>query len=549
MDFTIVSVNEICWQFVQSNSSLIAYSHIPTALIALFVSGFIFLKSKRSLSGGVLLAMSIIFSLWSAADLATWMSYDTRLTMFAWAPLGFLYMLIFAFGLYLTYAFFDQQDLSFWKKMAIFAPIVPAIALTNTPFNLEGFDAQNCEAIEAPLFTNFYHLFGVFILAWIAILAIRRYREARLPSERKKIFFFTIGIEFFLISFFITGYIASLIDNFTIGIYGLFGMPIFMALLGYIIVQYRAFNVKALATQTLVVVLIFLIGAQFFYVKTTTNLILTSVTFFLVVIAGWMLMRSFRHSEERKEELQVMADRLAISNDRLREMDETKTEFISIASHQLRTPLTAIRGYCSLMLEGSYGEIDTSAQEVIHRLIFANDRLLYLVENLLSVSRMESGRMEYKMEEYPVEAILSELYESFHFQAEAKNLEFTIHLPEQPLPVLAIDKQKMREVFSNLIDNAFKYTDKGEVSVNVSYDDDTKKIQIRIKDSGIGIPASEIPFLFTKFSRGKDVDRLHANGTGLGLYVAKTIVEAHGGKIWIESEGDGHGTTFIVELG
>ncbi|MDD5083731.1 MAG: ATP-binding protein [Candidatus Moranbacteria bacterium] len=552
MSFDIVVNNEFCYRIIQENADflkLIYYSHIPTALIALFVSSFIFYKSGKIFSSRLLLLMSVLFSLWSVLDLVVWTVYDTRLTMFAWAPLGFLFMLIFALGLYFTYVFFDRKDISLKKKLVIFLPVLPVMVLTSTRWNLSGFDGLSCEAVEGVWLTNYYHLYGAFILLWIAVLAVSRYWKAHSHHKRMQILLFSAGIELFLISFFITGYIASLIDNFTIGIYGLFGMPIFMAFLGYLIVQFKAFNIRAFATQALVVTLILLIGSQFFFVKTHMNLILTAITFFLVVIAGVILIRSYKQSEEHKEELQVMADRLAISNDRLREMDNTKTEFISIASHQLRTPLTAIKGYCSLMLEGAYGTVTVPMEEAIRRIISSNNRLVNLVENLLNVSRMEAGRMEYEFEDYRVENILGELYESFSFTAALKNLTLRLELPEKPSPLLRVDKQKLQEVFSNLIDNAIKYTKKGSVIVTVEQNPENDKMRITVKDSGIGIPATEIPYLFTKFSRGKDIDRLHANGTGLGLYVAKNIVEAHEGKIWIESEGEGKGTSFIVELG
>jgi signal transduction histidine kinase len=162
---------------------------------------------------------------------------------------------------------------------------------------------------------------------------------------------------------------------------------------------------------------------------------------------------------------------------------------------------------------------------------------------------MEAGRMEYKFEPHHVEKILIELFDTFSFAATSKNLDFKLDLPEYHLHSVQIDKQKIQEVFSNLIDNAIKYTQEGGIVMTVSQNQDNQKIRITVKDTGIGIPASEIPFLFSKFSRGKDINRLHANGTGLGLYVAKNIIEAHKGKIWIESEGEGKGTMFVVELG
>ena len=162
---------------------------------------------------------------------------------------------------------------------------------------------------------------------------------------------------------------------------------------------------------------------------------------------------------------------------------------------------------------------------------------------------MEAGRMEYVFEEHRLEDILSELKESFAFAARSKEVTLTLNFPQDPLPPLKMDKQKIQEVFSNLMDNAIKYTNKGDVTVTLDQNPVNHRTRVTVKDSGIGIPASEIPYLFAKFSRGKDINRLHASGTGLGLYVAKNIVEAHKGTIRIESEGEGKGTSFIVELG
>jgi signal transduction histidine kinase len=549
MNFDIITNNEICHILIsQAPLELISYSHIPTALFSLIASIFIFIKSGRILVTRLLLIISSLFALWSALDLAVWTSYNPHYTMLAWMPLGALFALIYAFSLYFSYVFFDKDDISLRLKWLIFGPTLPVLLLTGTKWNIVGFNGFTCEAIEGKWFTNYYHLYGGVVVVLVLILAWMRYRSATSRFSKRKILLFGIGMELFLIAFFVAGFLASLLDNFMIGLYGLFGMPLLFAFLGYLIVSFRIFDVKLFGVQALVFTLVSLIGAQFFFVKTPIDFTLTVVTFFLVLVTGYFLIRSFKQSEERKDELQIIADRLAISNERLRELDSTKTEFISIASHQLRTPLTSIKGYCSLLLEGSYGKIDHAVEEILHRIVLSSDRLVNLVENLLSISRMESGRMEYAPEKQHIEKILSEIYDSFALAAAAKKLSFKISLREKPVHMLLLDKQKIQEVFSNLIDNALKYTNYGGVEVIVTEDRYEQKVRVVVKDTGIGIPAEEIPFLFVKFSRGKDTNRLHANGTGLGLYVAKNIIEAHKGTIHIESEGAGKGTSFIVEF-
>jgi signal transduction histidine kinase len=281
---------------------------------------------------------------------------------------------------------------------------------------------------------------------------------------------------------------------------------------------------------------------------------------------GYMLIKSVKSEVERKEQLQQMSDSLALANDQLRKLDNAKTEFISIASHQLRTPITAVKGFASLLLEGSYGEVSKPVQGALEKIFVSSERLINLIEDLLNVSRIESGRLTFTFEKAKVEKILKELYDNFLLVAKAKKFYLDLKLPKKPLPEIKMDAGKIRELVSNFIDNALKYTEKGGVTISaemrdagVVIDDQGfikdgemapfgKVLRITVSDTGIGIPKEEIPYLFKKFSRGKDVSRLHVGGTGLGLYVGKAIADAHHGATWVESDGAGMGSRFIIEI-
>jgi signal transduction histidine kinase len=550
MNFNLVDNIEYCFTLVNDSYplTLIYYSHLTSLIISLLVGFFVFIKSGRILSGKLLLSLSAVFSLWVLFNLILWTSPNSAMIMFLWSLSGLLIMLMFGLSLYLAYVFTSPAngDMGFSKKVVVSLLFLPVILLTPTDFNLTNFSILNdCEATENGYFTSYYYLFGLLVSLWIFILATLAYRKAD-NYFKKQIILFSIGIEFFILSFFESGFIASLTNHYEFEFYGIISMTVFMAFLAYLIVQYEAFNTKLLGTQALVVALILLIGSQFFFVKTKIGFALAAVTFTLVVIAGIMLIRLFKRDEERKQQLQYMADSLAVANDQLRKLDNAKSEFISIASHQLRTPLTAIKGYISLLMEGSYGKVDPSVFDVLNKVYTSNERLIQLVENLLNISRMESGRMQYHFEPTQIEEIIRDLYDTFVIVAKNKKLFIKIDLPDRPLPKLMLDSQKMHEVLSNLIDNGLKYTQEGGVTLTAEEDKDV--VRVTVADTGIGIPATEIPHLFTKFSRGKDVSRLHANGTGLGLYVVKNIIEAHHGKIWIESEGEGNGSRFIIEL-
>jgi signal transduction histidine kinase len=169
-----------------------------------------------------------------------------------------------------------------------------------------------------------------------------------------------------------------------------------------------------------------------------------------------------------------------------------------------------------------------------------------MVEEMFNSSRIESGRMEYVYEKVNIVDVCKEVVDILSLRAKEKNLNIAIKYPERFLPEVIADRSKIGEVISNIVDNAIKYTLEGGVTVGFSEEVDFVKVSI--KDTGIGIPAGETPYLFAKFSRGKDLSRLNTGGLGLGLSIGRSMMQAMGGKITFESEGKGKGTTFMIYI-
>jgi signal transduction histidine kinase len=211
-------------------------------------------------------------------------------------------------------------------------------------------------------------------------------------------------------------------NSFELEQYGLFGMTFFMGMLAYLIVKFKAFNIKLLGAQALVLALVALIGSELFFAESATNRTLILITLALSMGFGYMLIKSVKLEVQRKEELQHMSDKLAQANDQLRKLDNAKSEFISIASHQLRTPLTAVKGFVSLLLEGSYGKLDPQQEDVLNKVYTSNGRLVNLVEDLLNISRIESGRMEFKFAPWQMENICREVMDTFVLRAKGLDL-------------------------------------------------------------------------------------------------------------------------------
>ena len=246
------------------------------------------------------------------------------------------------------------------------------------------------------------------------------------------------------------------------------------------------------------------------------------------------------------EELTISNQKLADANERLKQVDQLKSEFLSVASHQLRAPITAIKGYIANVLEDSYGVVPEYLKEPLGVVQESTRVMTSSIEDYLNVSRIEQGRMKYDFGPVNVTKLISVATEELKPLAEKKGL--VLIFTESPDFEIQADFGKVKQVFTNLIDNAIKYTEAGSVTVSIEKDDAKQVARFMTVDTGIGIPAEEIDKLFEKFTRARDANKVNTTGTGLGLYVAKNLVEGHRGTIHIESDGIGKGSRFTVEL-
>lgn len=239
-------------------------------------------------------------------------------------------------------------------------------------------------------------------------------------------------------------------------------------------------------------------------------------------------------------------DQLEVANKHLQELDRAKSEFVSIASHQLRTPMTGIMGYLSMMTQGDFGKIKPEHQKILTDLLSESQRMIRLINQFLNVSKIEAGKFTYTWKPTQFEDLVEHVVKEIEKPAADKGLKLSVKMPKKKLPIIQADMDKIEDVILNLLDNAIKYTAKGTITATVSLDND--QVHFAVKDSGIGIKPQDATELFNKFVRGSGIAQIHPDGSGLGLFIAKSIVDAHGGKIWTESEGEGKGSTFQFTL-
>jgi len=241
---------------------------------------------------------------------------------------------------------------------------------------------------------------------------------------------------------------------------------------------------------------------------------------------------------------------LVILHDITREklVERIKTEFVSLSAHQLRTPLAAIKWTLNMLLDGDLGEITSEQREFIEKSYKSNERMIGLINDLLDVTRIEEGRYLYKPVLSNFENVVHFVMSSHRDNIERKKIRLEFKKLKVKIPRIIIDVEKMRVAVDNVLDNAIKYTPPGgKITVTLDYLKKTKEIEFKIQDTGVGIPVDQRERVFSKFFRGANVMRMDTEGSGLGIFITKNIIEAHGGKIWFESE-ENKGTTFFFTL-
>lgn len=252
-------------------------------------------------------------------------------------------------------------------------------------------------------------------------------------------------------------------------------------------------------------------------------------------------------SQNLQEKVDEQTKELKKALTELQEVDKAKSEFISMASHQLRTPLTAIRGYLSMLKEGDFGKPTDLMAMPLNNILLSIERLIKLVNDLLSISKIELGNIKIDKKPVKIEEVLQSCFDELKIKAKEKKLKFIFQKPKEKLPEIMANELALRQIILNLLDNAIHYTIKGEVILSAEIKN-SNNILIKVEDTGQGIDKQEMVNLFKSFVRGSAGTNLFIEGTGLGLSVAKKYIDLHQGKIWAESPGIGHGSAFFAEL-
>ncbi len=542
--------------FINDAPDLLYYSHIPATILALLVGIFVLLNSKNNLLNKLLFFLALSFSVWTTANLILWTNIHVDILLFTWPFLAVSSSLISILSIYFIYVFINKQDVSSKLKLSFLSLLLPVLLFAHTNLNVSGFNITDCDAFgfEGIYYKAYYIALGILALIWIPIIVVRSYIKSTDLQFKKQLRLIGVGIQSFLLSFFTATSVASYLagigyfEDSSLEFYGLFGMIIFMIFIGIIIVNFKTFKVGLLATQALTVALLILTASQYTYATTKITVILTTISLLFTALIGYLLIKSVKSEVEQRKKIQVLANDLEKANERLRQMDKLKSEFVSIASHQLRSPITAISGYASLINEGSYGEVPDKMRDPISRIVESARMMASSIEDYLNVSRIEAGNMKFTYSDFNLVDETEHICDDLRPEALQRGLVLLFRKRIDSKGIVNADIGKVQQIIHNLINNSIKYTPKGAITVYVHDDIKIKKLYIDIMDTGIGMNSETLHSIFQKFERGDSANSVNVKGTGLGLYVALKMAEAMKGTISAHSEGEGKGSRFTIEL-
>lgn len=516
--------------------------------LAIILGVIVFFQKTSSLTNRLFLVFTTMNASWSVFN---YLNYQARNP----STILLLIRLVLTLAVLQVFSFFmlmwvfpeEKKTIPKWFKVFLF-PLTSIVAiLTLTPVIFKGVTISP-NLVSVPIAGPGIPLFGITAIGFVVsgiYLLIRKIVQA--PKEEKKpyryllvgvivMFFFIILFNFFFPTFFGNTRFIPLSSIFT--------LP-FVFFTAYAIFRHKLFNAKVISTEVLVLVLALATFVEIIVADSVAILILRSSVFLLVLGVGVLLIRSVIREVKQREELQVLTEQLGEANDKLQALDKARAEFISIASHQLRTPPATIKWYVGAIMDGDFGPLSEDLKASLQRVESTNNSQISLIDDLLNASRIERGKLEFFFEMGDIEPLAKITVDQLLPQAQMHKLQLIYQPPSKPLPQVMLDKEKVRQVINNFIDNAIKYTKQG--SITVHFEQTANDVEVRVTDTGRGVAPDVAPTLFEKYTRGKDAATA-ASGLGLGLYVAKVVIEQNNGKIWVESPGEGKGSTFAFSL-
>lgn len=507
--------------------------------------------SEKSNIGFFFITLSI--SVWALGDALLYAVQATGASAYAialiiYAGAGMIPLSFF----YFTLMFDDRSEkASRWGLVLCGLGVLALAALLSVPhFVIESVNGIGSQ--QPVVFSSGYVFYAVFIVLFFLFGFYQLLQKTlrRTGLFRKQLLYVLVGS--------LVASLIGVVTNLILPWYGLFHIfwlgpvaaMLFTSAIFYAIVRYRLFNLKLIAVEAVIFILASLLIVNLILSQGVLGRLMAVGLLFLTFVLGYYLSHTIRKDVKQREHLRDLAKTISKTNEKLEVLDTQKTEFISLASHQLRTPLTAMTGYASMLIEGSFGALEGDVKTAVKEILEESQVLGRAVENLLVVSRIEQGRVQYNYGETGFRLLVRQIFESWFPLAQQQGVEMTFESQGASRYEVWGDEEKLKLTVTNIIENALQYTQDGYIRLTLSQK--KGKLRLSISDTGRGMSPEELTRAFQNF-KDNNTDRRELQTqrgfkADMGLYISKEFIKAHGGGIWCESPGRGKGSTFFIEL-
>lgn len=521
-------------------------SHLVGALTILFLGIVVYFHDRKSISNRILFLHTLVINLWTLSNYFSITAPPDQALFWIRMVIFFAVPHVFLFFLFIYV--FPNRDVKFKKAPAILyiLALLVASSIAVSPYGFKAIQSPS-DGLVIPIAGALMPIFGLIIVGMTALTVIILIRKFAKAYNFQKQQFGTIfaGLVLSYLLLIILVFLAVNIFEITdfVQFSPFFILPMILGAV-YAIFKHQLLGVKVIVTEILTYAIFVILIFQVFLSEELVDGIIRLAILILFLPFGIYLIKSVLKEVEQRERLQKLTEKLDAKNQRLIELDQLKSEFLSFASHQVKSPMSVVKGFAQLIYDGTYGKVSDQVKETAKKIKDSADRMIALINNLLDLRKIEEGKMEYKFEDIDIVTLISSMVEEFKIIAKTKGLEMQFESDKPSIKIKA-DSEKIKQVIQNIIDNSIKYTPQGSIKVGVK--DEGGKILISVVDTGRGMTKELLQNLFERFVRDENVKR-EIQGTGLGLYIAKEIVTAHHGEIWAESEGEGKGSQFFVRL-
>ncbi len=518
------------------------------------ILGFIvFINNRKSITNKTFFFLCITATFYTAVNYLSYQVSSAPLILF------FIRLVIFsaighAFALFQLFYVFPKDEVKFprWYKFILMPIVVFVAILTLTPVVFSGIAkiaplGEVSQAKQGPGIILFATVIIILVAGGFFIFFRKMLKTSGLEKIQFKLVLTGSLINYSLLIVFnlILPVFFNILVFIPLG--PLFILP-FIIFTFYAIIKHRLFNVKVIATEIAVFLLLLILIIEFINAQGLGQQIVSGIVLASAFAIGLVLIRNVLQEVKQRELIEVLNLQLQKSVAELQKIDEMKTEFVSLASHQLRTPLTPIKGFSDMLRSGDIdGELKPQQKDAGEKIYISAQHMVDLIDDILDISKLEKeGGFHYQFQIANPQAIIEKAAQNFQMEAKVKGLNLSFSANLNPMVKIKFDPAKLSEAIGNILSDSIKYTLAGNVWVKLFEDED--EVIISIKDTGVGIDQEDIPKIFQKFFRTKAVARLSTEGTGLGLYFTRRVIEDHGGHIWVESPGLEKGSVFTLKF-